>query len=266
FDVGDYVDVERHLVERRQEVQGALSGLRSALDGHTLRLEELLAESDAELPASEAPLHELTVERLLATVRRADEALETHAAEVMTLVDLTRQRDGSARAALDAGRRTAELQRRGARARADLEVLDESRDDHAARRRRLAGAREAAALLPHVEAADRARRSTVAAEAEYGDAVQALPEQLRGRDLARLRDGLVEQEELLGGARHEADALARLRDRTPDTAEAVTARRAAVDAAERGLTSARAPAEEPPAARAGGRGAPGRRQQGPPPH
>ena len=244
FDVADYVDVERHLVERRQEVQGALSGLRSALDGHTLRLEELLAESDTELPVSEAPLHELTVERLLATVRRVDDALGARAAEVMTLVDLTRQRHGSARAALDAGRRTAELRRRGARARADLEVLDESRDDHAARRRRLAGAREAAALLPHVEAVDRARRHAATAEADHGQAVRDLPQELRDRDLAGLRGGLAQQEELLGGARHEADALIRLRTRTPDTAGTVEVRRAAVADAESVRASTRTRAEE----------------------
>lgn len=244
FDVTDFVGVEGYLVERRQTAQTTLTGLRSALAGHTLRLEELLAETEAELPELETPLTDLGAEELLGAVRAIDGALETHASEVMTLVDRAQRRARTARVAVDSGRQLEELRLRGSRARSVLDELAEDADEHTAGRRRLARARDAAAVLPHVEAHRRARRGVSTAEAAHEEAGAAVPHLPRDAHLADLRDGLAREEERLGAARHEADALARLRAEVPVTAGLVTERSTAIESASSALTEAHERADE----------------------
>lgn len=237
FDVRDFVDVEGHLVARRQEVHATLTTLRSTVRGHTLRLEELLAEIDTELPERESPLGELPPGELLTAVRDIDEALERHASEAMTLVDRARQQARAARAALESGRRSEELRRRGLRARATLEELAAHADAHTARRRRLVEAREAAALVPHIDALRRAREVSEAAETAHERASAALPG-ASGRDLPALSEELTCHDELLLTGRHEAAALTRLREEVPDSAGLVDAGVADVAGAETALASA----------------------------
>lgn len=244
FDVTDYVAVEQHLVERRQEVRSTLSGVRSALSGHTLRLEELLTETEAELPELETPLESLRPEELRATVRAVDSALEAHAAEVMAVVDRAQQDATTARSALEAGRRVEELRLRGDRARRVRAELLEHADDHESRRARLSRARDAAAVLPHVEAVHRARRAVDISRAGHDEAATALPSVPTGIDLVDLRAELDRDDERLVAAQHEAEALARLREETPMAAALVRERTAAVDEAADALGSAHERADE----------------------
>ncbi|WP_435198518.1 AAA family ATPase [Janibacter sp. GS2] len=244
FDVTDFVAVEQHLVERRQQAQTLLTGLRSGLAGHTLRLEELLAETDAPLPELETPLGELATDELLAAVRDIDTTLETRASEVMAFVDRAQRRASAARSALDSGKRSEELRRRGTRAQTTLDQLAEAADEHAATRRGLARARDAATVLPHVEALRRARRAVSTAEAAHDAAVAALPRAPQDADLVELRDQLARDDEGLGVARHEVDALARMRAEVPPAAALVSERSAGIESASSALATARERADE----------------------
>ena len=250
FDVTDFVAVEQHLVERRQEARSTFAGVRSGLAGHTLRLEELLTETEAELPEIETSLEALGPDELLSTVSAIDASLEAHAAEVMAVVDRAQQEAAAARSALDAGRRLEELRLRGARAQRVRAGLLEDAHDHVARRSQLARAREAATVLPHVEAVRRARRAVDVARANHEKAVTALPTAPTGPDLVDLREDLERDDERLVAALHEAETLDRLREEAPTVAARVSERIAAVDAAAEALASAHERADEVRAARA----------------
>lgn len=218
FDVTDYVAVEQHLTAQRQAAQTTLATARTALHGHTGRLTELLAETDVELTdvdgssvqsGTDLPLDQLDPDELVAVVDTVDAALDAHAGEVMTLVDDTRSRAAAARTALETGRREEERRRRGRRAQSVLDTLAERADEHAAHRHRLARAREAAAVLPLVSAAERARREIASAHEARGLAVASLPD-LGDQELTTVRDALLEQDEVLTTARHESEHLERL--------------------------------------------------------
>lgn len=239
FDVTDYVAVEQHLTERRQEVRSTLAALRSALAGNTLRLEELLTETEAELPELETPLDELAPHDLVATVRALDSTLEGHAAEVMGVVDRAQQEATAARATLEAATRTEELRQRGERAHRARTALLEQADDHAAQRSRLASARDAAAVLPHVEAVRRALRAVDTAHADHDRAGAALPGAPAGTELVDLRDALEQAEERLVAAQHETDVLARLRRETPRAVALAQEHAASVEEATAAVVSAR---------------------------
>ncbi|WP_338747641.1 SMC family ATPase [Janibacter alittae] len=218
FDVTDYVSVEQRLTDQRQRAQATLTAARAALAGHTGRLTELLAETDVELSEVDGswaatgvdpPLDQLDPDELVAVVDTVDAALDAHAGEVMTLVDDTRIRASAARTALETGRRQAERRRRGHRAQSDLDALAERADEHVERRHRLARAREAAAVLPLVSAAERARREVTSAHRARDLALASLPD-LGGHGLTSVRDALLEQDDSLTTARHESEHLERL--------------------------------------------------------
>lgn len=244
FDVTDFVGVEQHLVERRRAVQTRLDSLRTTLAGHTLRLEELLAETDAELPELDTPLADLGTEQLVTAVREIDTALDGHASEIMALVDRAQQRATRARTALEAGQRTEELRLRGRRARISLDQLHEAAEAHTERRSRLSRARDAAAVLPHVEAVRRARRSMATARAAHDTAVAALPPVPQGTDLGALQVDLEREDDGLGSARYEADSLTRLREEEPTARSLVVERGDDVEAATRSLAATRTRADE----------------------
>ncbi|HIZ98175.1 MAG TPA: SMC family ATPase [Candidatus Janibacter merdipullorum] len=244
FDVTDYVGVEHHLVERRQQVQAAVAEVRSALAGHTLRLEELLAETDVEVPEPETPWAELDPADLVTAVRAVDEALGEHASEIMALVDRAQQEATRARAALTSGNRLEEHRSRGAAARAVLAEGQEIAEDHASRRVALSRAREARAVLPHVEAVRRSEQAFASGAEARESAISALVGAPAGADLALLRDDLERDEELLSAARHEAESLGRLRAELPRATALLARREAAVEAATADIARAGERAEE----------------------
>ncbi len=250
FDVTDFVAVEEHLVERRQQARSTLAGMRSSLAGHTLRLEELLTETETELPTPDTSLDALSPEELLRTVGAIDDALEAHAAEIMTVVDRAQQEAAAARAALAAGERTEELRARGERARRLRTELLEVAEAHTSRRSRLARGRDAAAVLPHVEAVERAGRAVDAARSSQERARALVPTAPSGPGLTGLVDTLTREAEGLSGAAHEADALARLREELPRTTQRTAQRDAEVTAASESLDTARERFEEVRDARA----------------
>ena len=249
FDVTDYVAVEEHLTARRQEAQSSLASARTALAGHTGRLTEIVAAAEVDLTGvsgfSEVgePLDHLRPEDLWSTVKAIDDALEAHVGEVMTLVDDAQRRQRLTRTALDAGRRGEDLRSRGRRARSTLEELSVVAEEHAARRRRLARARDARTVLPHVEARQRADRAVTAAEAARGEALVQVTG-LADRDVATLYEQLVTHDDVLTTARHEFDQLERLRREVPRSAAEMTARAQAVTRAVQALTAARTRSEE----------------------
>lgn len=244
FDVTDFVAVEQHLVGRRQEAQSTVARVRSRLEGHTLRLGELLAETDAPLPELETPLEELGSDDLLGAVRDIDTALESHATELMTLVDRAQRRASSARSAHGTATHAEDLRMRGIRARTSLTRLSGVAEEHAARRGALRGAHDAAAVLPHVEALDRARRGVATAEAAHEEAIADLPLARTQDDLVELRDALADHDEALGAARHEADALGRLRAQAPRAFSLVAERTADIETTADALVAAHERADE----------------------
>lgn len=243
FDVTDYTAVEQHLTLRRQETQAVLAAARATLDGHTVRLTELLTEVDAELPETDEPLDRLGPTSLLTAVTDIDEALQVHAGEVMALADEAQGRARAVRAALDAGLRTDELRSRGLRARAVLDALSETAQEHAARRHRLARAREAGAVLPYVESLRRADRAAAGARRARDTAIDELPG-ADDLDLPVLRDELGDHDEVLATARHESARLDRLRREVAASETALAAARDAVETASRARATARARWEE----------------------
>ncbi|WP_277455721.1 SMC family ATPase [Janibacter sp. DB-40] len=257
FDVTDYVAVEQHLTAQRQEAQTSLASARTALDGHTGRLTELLAETDVELSElvqtsdvgdRDESLDHLGPEDLLTAVDAIDAALEAHAGEVMTLVDDARSRAGITRTALDTGRREEERRRRGHRARAVLDTLEEAADEHAERRHRLSRARDAAGVLPHVRAAERAREAVTTAHEAREIALAALPDDVLGQELADVREVLVAHDDVLATARHESQRLERLARDLPRSAATVEAREESVGTTAADLAAARGRADEVDAA------------------
>lgn len=248
FDVTDFVAVEEHLTAQRQEAQTTVATARTALQGHTGRLTELLAETCAELPELDEPLDRLDPVDLLPALEAIDAALDAHASEVMTLVDDAQSRARATRTALDSGRRGEERRRRGRRARGVLEKLAESADEHSARRNRLVRAREAAAVLPHVSAVERARSAVTATEATREAALMSLPGTPE-EGLTAIRDGLVDHDDVLATARHEWERLDRLSCDLPRSAVTVETRDEAVTAATAALVAARERAEEADTAR-----------------
>lgn len=249
FDVTDYVAVEEHLTARRQEAQSSLAAARTALAGHTGRLTEIVAATDVDLsgvaglPEDDESLDHLGPDDLLSAVAAIDDALEAHVGEVMTLVDDAQRRQRLTRTALDAGRRGEDLRSRGRRARSTLEELSVGAEEHAARRRRLARARDARTVLPHVGARQRADRAVTAAEAARGEALVQVPG-LADRDVTTLYEQLVTHDDVLTTARHEFDQLERLRREVPRSAAEMTARAQAVTRAVQALTTARTRSEE----------------------
>lgn len=244
FDVTDFVGVEGHLAERRQEARSTLAGMRSALAGHTLRLEELLAEAETELPTPDTPLDALSPEELLTAVRAVDDALEAQAAEIMTVVDGAQQEAAAARTALAAGQRTEELRARGRRARTARAALLEVADEHSRRQSRLSRARDAVAVLPHVDAVRRANLTVESAQSTRARAVELLPDAPTGVELTELRQALEAEAEGLAAAAHEADSLARLRDEVPRAAQDAVARTAEAEAAVEALETAHEQVQE----------------------
>lgn len=265
FDVSDYVAVEQHLTAQRQEAQATLASARTALDGHTGRLTELLAETDVELSEMvehvelselselselvdrDEVLDHLGPEDLLTAVDAIDAALDAHAGEVMTLVDDAQSRARVARTALETGRRQEERRRRGHRARAVLDTLGETADEHAARRHRLSRARDAAGVLPHVRAAERAREAVMTAHEAREVALASLPD-VGGQDLTDVRGVLTTHDDVLATARHESQRLERLARDLPRSVTTVETREEAVGTAAAGLAAARGRAEEVDAA------------------
>lgn len=256
FDVSDYVAVEQHLTAQRQEAQATLASARTALDGHTGRLTELLAETDVELSDLVEPsepvdrdefLDHLGPEDLLTAVDAIDAALDAHAGEVMTLVDDAQSRARVARTALETGRREEERRRRGHRARAVLDTLEETADEHAARRHRLSRARDAAGVLPHVRAAERAREAVLTAHEAREVALASLPE-VGGQDLTDVREVLTTHDDVLATARHESQRLERFARDLSRSTTTVETREQAVDTTAADLAAARGRAEEVDAA------------------
>ncbi|NYF96673.1 AAA family ATPase [Janibacter cremeus] len=245
FDVTDYVAVEQHLTVQRQEAQATLAAARAALAGHTGRLTELLAGTDvdlSELIEPDEPLDHLAPADLLSLVDTIDTALEAHAGEIMALVDDARSRAKSERVSLEVARRQEERRRRGHRAHSVLDTLAEDADEHRARRRRLARAREAVAVLPHIGAAERARTSVTTATATRDEAMASLPE--AGQDLTTLQEELTDHDEVLATARHESQRLERLVRDLPRSTAAIDDREETVAVAATALTAARTQAEE----------------------
>ena len=238
FDVTDYVAVEQHLTARGQEARTTLERARTTLEGHAGRLTELLAETDASLPEVEGPLDHLGPQDLVQTVDAVDTALDAHAGEIMALVDDARGRARSTREALDTGRRTEERRRRGLQARSVLDSLAETDPEHASRCRRLARAREAVAVLPHVSALERASAAATAAETDRALALEAFPTPA-DVDWTALRDGLVEHDDVLTTARHEAQRVARLAAAVPASATRLEECRQELDEAVTALDAAR---------------------------
>lgn len=126
---------------------------------------------------------------------------------------------------------------RGRRARTTLEQLATQADAHAARRQRLAEAREAAVLAPHVDALRRAEDGVDAAVAARAKAASAGPG-VSDHHLSALREQLAEHDELLTTGRHEAEMLIRLRGEVPLAASIVQERVADVESRGQALEAA----------------------------
>ena len=241
FDVTDYVAVEEHLTVQRQQAQSLLATATATLEGHVGRLTELLAETDAELPTAQVPLDHLQPPQLREAVAAIDTALDAQASELMVRVDTARGQATSTRTALESGRRVEERRHRGRRAQQVLELLAQSADEHADRRDRLARAREAAVVQPHIMALERAEVALTTAERAREAALTKVTCRA-DEDLTAVRSRLLDHAELLTTAHHESQRLTRIArdlarsdDMVTQSGELVTA---ALDAAATARTRA----------------------------
>jgi exonuclease SbcC len=172
FRTGRFEDVERWLRERRLELRRSSEEAHQDVADLVSRVSEASASPlpetwdvrDLALPADEGAIAEWSA--ALVT-----EARGSHAATLSATRSAV-QAEKAARAALDAGRRTADQQARVEAAAAEHAALVAAADQHARARDRVEAARRAAAVAPLWRMAESARQTLELAAAEVPDGTE----------------------------------------------------------------------------------------------
>jgi exonuclease SbcC len=242
FDISAFSDVEAWLAQARRDAREELDTARSTLATGLARVEDVLAELGEPLTSTpDEPLPwDPAVGPLLTEVVRE---LDARVTATMTAFDAASSAERAAAESLAAGRASAALRERGARARTRLEELAANASAHEQRTRDLDAAERAATVAGHLAAADRAQDEVQVARAAVESTGRALaPSPLAQANDAEV-DAALEQVRDLDAtvtelARHEQDAAARsarralLRSRLADAEGQHAAAQASVLAAQ----------------------------------
>jgi exonuclease SbcC len=213
FDISAFSDVEAWLAQARRDAREELDTARSTLATGLARVEDVLAELGEPLTSTpDEPLPwDPAVGPLLTEVVRE---LDARVTATMTAFDAASSAERAAAESLAAGRASAALRERGARARTRLEELAANASAHEQRTRDLDAAERAATVAGHLAAADRAQDEVQVARAAVESTGRALaPSPLAQANDAEV-DAALEQVRDLDAtvtelARHEQDAAAR---------------------------------------------------------
>ena len=174
FDISAYTGVEAWLVEQRRLLAGNVAESRALLTTDLARLEDVLAEVEAEVLG---PLPEWTavpLDALPGVLEGLDRRLGTHATETLAALDAAEVARGAAERALSEAEGAADRQRRGEAARLGLAKLDGEVEAHRQLTDRLDAATRAETVAGDLRVLARVRTRAELVAAELATARTAL--------------------------------------------------------------------------------------------
>jgi len=174
FDISAYTGVEAWLVEQRRLLAGNVAESRALLTTDLARLEDVLAEVEAEVLG---PLPEWTavpLDALPGVLEGLDRRLGTHATETLAALDAAEVARGAAERALSEAEGAADRQRRGEAARLGLAKLDGEVEAHRQLTDRLDAAIRAETVAGDLRVLARVRTRAELVAAELATAPTAL--------------------------------------------------------------------------------------------